>query len=130
MNLQNETYEDINNNNKENSNVTTDTVNTDDTNVSENIATETDKTKSECEQNKEHTKPKKDFINGPFKIILFLICVAISIFTGQEDGFSIISASRFTASSPMYCFGTCIVVRDGVMYVQSGISSKPIMEIS
>ena len=79
MNLQNETYEDINNNNKENSNVTTDTVNTDDTNVSENIATETDKTKSECEQNKEHTKQKKDFINGPFKIILLLICVAVCI---------------------------------------------------
>ena len=79
MNLQNETYEDINNNNKENSNVTTDTVNTDDTNIPENITTETDKTKSECEQNKEHTKQKKDFINGPFKIILLLICVAVCI---------------------------------------------------
>ena len=79
MNLQNETYEDINNNNKENSNVTTDTVNTDDANIPENIATETDKTKSECEQNKEHTKQKKDFINGPFKIILLLICVAVCI---------------------------------------------------
>ena len=79
MNLQNETYEDVNNNNKENSNVTTDTVNTDDTNIPENIATETDKTKSECEQNKEHTKQKKDFINGPFKIILLLICVAVCI---------------------------------------------------
>ena len=79
MNLQNDIYEDVNNNNKENSNVTTDTVNTDDTNISENIATETDKTKSECEQNKEHTKQKKDFINGPFKIILLLICVAVCI---------------------------------------------------
>ena len=58
MNLQNDIYEDVNNNNKENSNVTTDTVNTDDTNVSENITTEIDKTKSECEQNKEHTKQK------------------------------------------------------------------------
>ena len=49
------------------------------------------------------------------QLFLFIISVLISIFTWLAEVEFIISASLFTAISPMYCFGTCTVERGGVM---------------
>ena len=49
------------------------------------------------------------------QLFLFTIFVLISIFTWLAEVEFIISASLFTAISPMYCLGTCTVERGGVI---------------